>query len=525
MNDNVISFPQRLGNRENSKDRNDPRDHENRIRARDLMRLREIQHALRTKRDQPRFSEKDRRRAATALWEMKENYTARGQQNAIKEAFGDTHIHRLMMKPKAEVMDSHALAKNESRTVIRPYLTLATAIAKVAGKNADDFQILVLRNTSYWKNYGRSPDRSGSMTVVDEAANAVAFLIERLSARIIRDTDLNALFARMRRVCGQWDIRTESFRVSPNSCLFATAYENWYEHWTEAPPFPSVPLVRLWHAGLGFRAHVSTEGSIEPFNSLAPQEAIAPEKCDEKPVELHIFREIRLALGPTVNADTPGPMFESRAYVELRVLDNAGEVLSRGPLDINSNWNFRELNPECSAAVLFNDRWHRFTPLAALDPNQSVEEITAELCSRLSGLSMESPFFWDFTPLAEDKSCYENWYISYTPVDSAHITHWLDRQGDGWGQPVDFMPDAAEPNPVTETWLPRASLGRLVELAIAEGRLEAALRSRIADVRKAFEIHETEWRERMQERTAKLIAEFDSDQRFAHPTDDESSTS
>jgi hypothetical protein len=218
-------------------------------------------------------------------------------------------------------------------------------------------------------------------------------------------------------------------------------------------------------------------------------------------------------------------MFESRAYAELRVLDDAGEVLSRGPLDINSNWNFRDLDPACSAGVFLNDLWHRFTPLAVLDPAQSPEEMTAEFCAVSSGLSLESPFFWDFTPLAEHKSCYENWYVSYTPVDSAHITHWLDRRGDGWGQPVDFLSGASEPNPAAETWLPWASLGRHVELAIAEGRLEAALRSRIADVRKAFEIHETEWRERMQEQTAKLIAEFNSDLRSAHPTDDESSTS
>jgi hypothetical protein len=84
MSDNVINFPHRLKQPRNSDDKNDPQDHENKIRARELKRLREIERMLP---DHPRFfSTKDRLRAAEALWELKENHTKRGQQNSIKGA-------------------------------------------------------------------------------------------------------------------------------------------------------------------------------------------------------------------------------------------------------------------------------------------------------------------------------------------------------------------------------------------------------------------------------------------------------
>jgi hypothetical protein len=79
--------------------------------------------------------------------------------------------------------------------------------------------------------------------------------------------------------------------------------------------------------------------------------------------------------------------------------------------------------------------------------------------------------------------------------------------------------------PADETWYPRPHLAHSIEVTLSGGRLETAMKSEIDRVKKAFEIHETEWRERMQEQTAKLIAELNSDLRSAHPTDDESSTS
>jgi hypothetical protein len=51
------------------------------------------------------------------------------------------------------------------------------------------------------------------------------------------------------------------------------------------------------------------------------------------------------------------------------------------------------------------------------------------------------------------------------------------------------------------------------------------MKSEIDRVKRAFEKHETEWRELMQEQTAEQIAEYNSDLRSVHPIDDESPTS
>jgi hypothetical protein len=79
--------------------------------------------------------------------------------------------------------------------------------------------------------------------------------------------------------------------------------------------------------------------------------------------------------------------------------------------------------------------------------------------------------------------------------------------------------------PARETWYPRPYLGNLVETAIGEGRLEAALRSEVERIRTAFEKHETEWRTHMQEQTAEQVAKFNSDLTAtaipqSQPTDD-----
>ncbi len=482
MSDNVISIVERIAERRTDSNA-DPGASEARHRAAEEGRLRAIKEAAGRKGALLRWpNREDRLRAAGALGDLKNELIAHGLiVDRVEERF-----------PKL-----YRYINGEVKKVL-PYLMAAEHIGEIAGLDTKESQLQILRSTTLWQNWGRSDRSNTPQSFVDERANNVAFLLEKLVARVVRDSALVDLFGRMRRVPGQWDIRTVSFRSSGMACLFQRAYQDWFEMWNEAPPLPSVPLVRLWHGGLSFRALLSREASAEP---IAPHTILAPvtsEEGDERQAELHIYREIRLALGPTVNANTLGPMFESRAYVELAILGEDGKISCQGSLDFDSRWNLPSLNPDDSAAVFLNDCWHRFTPLTVLDPSESFEERAA-------------PFLWDFTPLADEKQCFENWWLSWTPVDAAHVAHWLDRPGDGRSQPVEFLPDAREPKSAPETWYPRPLLAHLVETAIADGRLEAALQAEIARIRKAFEIHETEWTTRMREQTAEQIIKFDSD--------------
>jgi hypothetical protein len=512
MSDNVINFPQRLSGRKNSKERNDPRDHENRIRARELMRLREIRIALSKKGDQPRFtSPLDRLIAAEALWELKEEHTTRGQMASIKEKF--FHIHRYMTKPSPQSNDRVTLAK-EHIAKLDPYLKAAQAIAEVAGKNVDDFQLHILRNTGYWQTFGHGRDRNKQTPLNDEAASKVAYLIESMCGRIVRDTNLVTLFACMRRIPGQWDVRLGQFRTSGMACLFRTAYSEGSEHWTEAQPLPSVPLVNLPHAIWTLPVRITRVGLAEADAFGLQNDPVSEDEGVESLAEICLHREIRLAIGPTVNADTIGPLFESRPYFELRILDENGTCVDRGIFD---RVHDLALISGGSTNVLLGELWHRVTLLAEIEDEPDINQIVNALG--------DWPSFWDHTPVGLERNCFEHYYFSWTPIDSAYVAYWLDRTEDFGRQPIDFLPGTPEPRPADETWYPRPHLAHSIEITLSDGRLETAMKSEIDRVKKAFEIHETEWRERMQEQTAKLIAEFNSDLRSPHPTDDESSTS
>jgi hypothetical protein len=74
----------------------------------------------------------------------------------------------------------------------------------------------------------------------DERAWHLALMIQEMAQSVIRREQLAELFSRAHRIPGVWDVHTECFRPSTMACLFQSGYEEWNEHWTEAPPLPSV---------------------------------------------------------------------------------------------------------------------------------------------------------------------------------------------------------------------------------------------------------------------------------------------
>ncbi len=529
MSDSVVSFADRLAQRRAISD-DDPRANEEKLRVVERMKLREIQKSYGNQREGGLLKWKtpeDMLRAAQALGRLIEKASKpaagksavtvdimkkkwRADHSGVDGA-SEFHIDRYRIKPEIDLTDPQVLSEHakkiKTRSVV-PYANRARFVAKLAELDPDESEIDIFRNTSHWRSPRGSSPTNNQEGVLDEAADKVAFLLEELSGRVIRESALADVFSRMRRIPGQWDIRTRSFRASSMACLFRTAYQDSNEHWTEAPPLPSVTLVRLWYAGLSIPVRLSNKASTEPIAAHAMLVPVTPEEGEERSAELHIYREIRLALGPTVNADALGPMFESRVFAELRILDDDGKISGQGVLDPESNWNLSDLNSERSVAVLFDDRWHRVTPLTMLE---QPEDQLANMSAAISGLHVESPFMWDHTPLAEEKQCFELNYFSWTSVDAPHVAHWLDHLGDGQSQPVELLPDACEPKSAPDTWYPRHVLAHVVEKAIYDGSLEAALQADIARIRKAFKTHETEWRNHMQEQTAELIAEIRSD--------------
>ncbi|WP_050384028.1 hypothetical protein [Bradyrhizobium pachyrhizi] len=528
MDNNIIRFPQRLGERRFFSDSDrDPRAHEERRRHIEQMKLRDLQMRYKRSADDGHLkwtSREDRLRAAQALGllihkEGRNDATIAAMKSKWRKLNSDSefHMHRYSISPTIDLANPTIFEEqaNKIKTrFVRPYAERARFIANIKGLDPDESEISIFRHSSYWRSPSRSDRANDEEGLRHETADKLAFLLQELCARVIRESDLAALFARLRRIPARWDGHRASFHVADESmtCLNLAGYQDWIDMWDAGPPLPSVPLVRLWHAGLTFPICLCQESCTEPTVTPTAEDLAQPiTECEERQANLDIYREIGLVLAPAAADDTCGAMFETRAHARLNVLDDNGEILSQGPLDAYSTNNLSSLGPEHSARVLLGDAWRKFVPLVTLDQND-VEEDLAATAAALSGVTVNSPFMWDITPLADDKQCMEQYWLSWTPVDAEHVAHWLDRARDDRHQPVELLDHPTNPSiPRTETWFPWHVFAQRVEVAIYDGRLEAALRGAVASIREAFDTYESQWKSRMQQQTADRIARLRDD--------------
>jgi hypothetical protein len=440
--------------------------------------------------------------------------------------------------------------------VVKPYLDAAAVIANHANFNREESLIRTLRDTTRWQRWGQRAEKNGDIPSDDEAAQNVAHLLHELSASVIRSKKLNELFALIRAEPASWTGST--FVQSPSSALASTAYDGSFQHWSEAPPLPSVLLTRRWHGGFAIPVRIS---SPKPDHAEASDES-----GYQAEAELHLYRDIRLALAPTVNANTLGPLFESRASVKLTVSCDEGHLTFELGCDLS------RIASASAVDGVIDGRHHRVHLLASINPSPA--ELIAQQEAAFIGRHVESPFLWDHTPLADEKNCFENHDFSWTPVDAAYVAHWLghfeegaeplalvnddtdhDDQGakdwvkfsdllearpEGWscnGEPrgavplsiikrlskaglMELAPDGRSARLTArgwererrsaqtgiETWYPQPVIGRLVELAIYDGRLKAAIETACDQIEQAFRSYLEERRDRMRAQTADVIA-------------------
>lgn len=467
------------------------RANELRHRKREELRLLEIERAC-TKgrkgeadRKQLRWKGNDSVFASIAIHELKEKLP-RGGIERVKKEF--QKIHRFSISPNDVDLSTGKLKSTGKRDkknrtqLVRPYLKAAEVIAKVGGLDFDDVvkcKLCVLRNTSLWNTWGQKFSTQNERSLLaDEFVEQTTLLIKLMAARIVRDTDLEKLFGRMRLVPGQWDINTETFEGTTGmACLFRTAYCEGYEAWEEAPPLPSVPLVKFWQAGWNI-----PEGGTLLDNTNGTASELSTVSLS---TEIHLYREIRFAIGPTVSAKTIGPLFETRPLFELKITAGAEEFTTALEL------------PD----VLLESSTKPFL----LQVGETTYRV--EKPENLSKLTWE--VLWDCTPLSADKKNLESYYISWTPVDAAHTAHWFGRDDVEATSAVYFLArDQTRNDRLGVLGTPARSL----RWAIQNNTLKTALISEIEKIKTAFETHETEWREYLQERTATLAAELDADQ-------------
>ncbi|PWC92652.1 hypothetical protein [Azospirillum sp. TSO5] len=393
---------------------------------------------------------------------------------------GLPRIHHYMVRSKADLTDPKVMKGERERLSLRAkcFMDLAEAVARMAGFDPVNAKASVFDRTSLWRN----PEHRQHADELHEGSFMLAMLIDEMSQRVARDTGLAELFRRARQIPGRWDLPGETFLPGDDGCLPQPAYQGWFEAWEEAPPLPSVPLVRIPHAILRAEVLVDPDGRTDEEGEGTPIEA-----------EVLVQREIRLCLGPTTGPDRIGPMFESRAHVEARIAGTGPSI---------------PLSPSCTlwpivcgdpVRIMIGGEWRR--AVFRIPPGCTLADPDAAL---------PDPMMWDFTPLDADRQHAENYYVSWTPVDADHVGLWLDRSASRDGVPCLPAGGEGEGTPGA-TWFPRSRSAHHVEAALRNGVLEAALKGAVTRLREALDRHEQEWRNAASAATHELIAKWRDD--------------
>ncbi len=409
---------------------------------------------------------------------------------------GTARLDRYKLSPDIKP-DAAKSGKLQQRVL--GYLEVAAAIAKLTRQDPDALKIQVLRETSLWSR------PSAARTEDDPRASCLAVELVEMGAAVAKRGGLEGLFARARRIPGVWDIAHESFNrsairradldidlESSMACLHRDFYLDLFEHWTEAPPLPSIPLVRCVHAVFyAPTVRIEAVGREEPLNDDAVTDDF---EGDDRVAVFELSREIRLALGPTTSADNIGAMFESRAHLSLGLFEPSltlHELVPSHTLKpIDNLW---DAIPPATFQVFIDGFWHRV----------AMTESPSEMEGRIFA-GGEHPMAWRVDPMDPESASTEHWYLSWSAINSASVAHWLDRKS-GVNDTKVVTPSEGERS-FRPVWYTSDSTARQVEHALASGGLEEALEGVVQRFREALDERETRWRAEAQiEHEARMI--------------------
>lgn len=406
---------------------------------------------------------------------------------------GTSRLDRYMLSARLDAEQAEARSDKLQQRV-RGYLDVAEAVAAFADMNVADAKCEVLVETSLWSRASEQPSDQ------DERAARLALGLSEMGKYVIRQSKLPEIFERARRIPGVWDVINHRFKPSTMACMSQSAFLEGLEHWVEAPPLPSIPLVRHLHSMLIVPVNVAIEGTVQPaeivgdfeeqphaaaarFEWRMKGEALQAEEFEgtERIGTFLLSREIRLVLGPTTDPATIGVMFESRAQVTLAFDEEHHQIypnISLKPID-----DLRGDLPSAVLQVSLGQRWHKVRTLRALDEAQCFvikkgDEVNA----------------WSPNPLRSE-SPFEHWYFSWTACNEETVRHWLDRPLRPKGGVETCVPITGFRPSRGELWYAKPSSAFEIESALASGALEKALFEQIEALAEQLAIREREWRE------------------------------
>jgi hypothetical protein len=255
-------------------------------------------------------------------------------------------------------------------------------------------------------------------------------------------------------------------------------------------------MLRIWQAGYRLPAVLCRATSDVPSTQeLFQPPSFEASEGEEFQAELHVSREIRLALGPTTSKETLGPLFESRAFIEITLFDEHEAPGVNAALDPSYSLNVDRFG------IQIDGKWRELLFPSPVDTGDLLT-VTTPL-----GTPVDHPLFWECQPLERDiseRQKFEHHYISWTPVDAAHVHHWLGR--------LDSETDALIAGRTAGlAYYPSIYPAYRLGAAIQDGSLATALKDSIDHLRSAFEVFEADWKERLRVQTSAQVADFNND--------------
>jgi hypothetical protein len=199
-------------------------------------------------------------------------------------------------------LDAEPTQKRLDRLAKKPkrYAQLAIAIAHILGRRWHDVWIDVFRGTQIEAGVTA---RAGKFS--DDHSDdwdKLAELIAAMAAAVAKRKGLREYLRRIGDHAGTYSLETETIRLSGSSLLPHGPLANGYEVWEDFPPIPSVPLFVKLLAG--------------PFERTV--KVVGTDGLDRIiPVTVTVGREVRLAIGPADERETPRPMFEIRTVTNM----------------------------------------------------------------------------------------------------------------------------------------------------------------------------------------------------------------
>ena len=374
------------------------------------------------------------------------------------------------------------LSSGKLQAKVCGYLAIAQAIASLTGDDPDATKIGVLAHTSVWSRRGSRDEGA------DPRANPLALQLSEMGNAVARRTKLKDLFARAARIPGRWDVINETVHPAPMAIPCSGPFLDRIEHWTEAPPLPSVPLVRCVHSLIHF-----PELRIEKVGRTSSSEFVAVVddgfEADVRAGWFELSREIRLAIGPATSDFDVVSMFETRAHLRLGLMDSEETYFEVRPAcTLKPVDDVTSLIPVGVFEAKIGGTWRRVSTVIDIDNSDADVFPPAE-----------DAFHWETNPLDPHSPTVEHWYFSWAAVNEATVEYWLDRPS-GTNNAVSVRHEG--PKPGEPVWYSRGSVAYDVEEDLANEGLENALALAVQRVSDAICQREAEW-----QRTAQMTHE------------------